>query len=360
MKKVIKIIIEVVLGVAVLAVAAGVYKGCRKELAVTSSSMAAMATPVGVAEVQERLTSDRLEALGTGKAKESVEITASESEKIVGIFFEDGERVEAGKLLVQLEERLLQAERESAVATLADERREMERAKELLKKDGIAEKVLDSRATSLAKAEIALEAIDARLRMREVRAPFGGFLGLRRVSLGAYVTPGTVMTTLDDISELHVDFTVPEKYLVTLGTGVVFRTRTSAFPGMVITGMVTSVETRIDPVSLSAVVRGTVDNAEGKLRPGMLFTIDLEASPRRSLWVPEKALMSLGEIQYVFVPDAEEKAERREVRLGRREEGMVEVVKGLALGERVVTDGVGKLKDGMAVRIVDGREGGAQ
>lgn len=359
MKKFFKIFLEVVLGLALLAGALVVMRSCKREQGEAQAQAAGggpRAHKVAVAAAELRRTSDKLDALGNGEAKESVEITASESEKVVGIFFTDGQAVEEGDLLVQLEERLLQAERKSAVAALEEDEREVQRLSTLLKKDAIAEKELDSRKTALVKAQSALEAIDVRLALREIRAPFKGVLGLRRVSLGAYVAPGTVVTTLDDISQIHVDFMVPEKYLVTLTPGMTFLMRTPAFPGNMITGVVTTVETRIDPVTRSAVVRGTVDNPERRLRPGMLFTVALESTPRETLWVPEKALMSLGEIQFVYVPQNDGTVARREIRLGRREGGSMEVLEGLAEGELVVTDGVGKLQDGDAVDIVNGKE----
>ena len=355
MNKTLKIFFQAVIGFATLAGAVYMLVNHTKETTGQARQAGAVENVVA-AFVEERFTSDRIEALGTGSAKESVLVTASESEKVTGIFFEDGQRVEAGELLAQLEERLLRVERKNAVATLADEQREMERARELLDKEGIARRVADARETSLAKAEIALEAIDARLEMREVRAPFAGVLGARQVSLGAYVTPGTVFATLDDISEIHVDFTVPERHLGALSEGMLFEARNAAFPEWVATGRVVNVEARIDPVSLMARARGTLGNADGRLRPGMSFPVRVEALPRNSLWIPERALMSLGEVQFVFVPD-DGTARRREVRLGRREDGMVEVTAGLNAGERVVTDGVGKLRDGMMVNITGLNEG---
>ena len=351
MKTFFKVTIQGVVGLALLAGAVWVFTHYKRESA-QQTRKAGTPEPVRVAVVEEGMTSDRVEALGTGSARESVLITASESEKVTGLYFEDGQRVEAGQLLAQLEERLLRAERKIAVATLEDERREMARARELLEKDGIARRAAEARETSLAKAELALEAIDARLEMREVRAPFAGVLGTRQVSLGAFVTPGTVFSTLDDISKIHIDFSVPEKRLATLAEGVLFEARTAAIPGLVITGRVATVEARVDPAGLMARARGTVDNADGRLRPGMSFMVRVEASPRRALWVPEKSLMSLGEVQFVFVPGDDGKVSRREVRLGRRENGMVEVGAGLAAGERVVTDGVGKLRDGAAVEVL--------
>ena len=352
MKKFFKILVEIIIGLVVLGAAVMVYNSGKKEKA-ANKTQAAGAVPVVVQRVAERLTHDRVEALGRGVARESILVTASESEKITDVFFNDGDAVRAGQLLVQLEERLLQAEREIALATLADERREMERARELLGKDGIARKVVEGRETSLAKAELALAAIDTRLDMRKVRAPFAGVLGLRQVSLGAYVSPGTVLTTLDDISELHVDFSVPERYLGMLATGLVFRARTSAFPEEVLEGRITHVEARIDAASLSAMARGTLANADGRLRPGMLFSVWLEALPRMSMWVPEKVMVSLGEKQFVFVA-SDGRVTRREVKLGRREVGMVEVREGLTAEEWVVTDGVGKLRDGAQVEVTHG------
>ena len=173
------------------------------------------------------------------------------------------------------------------------------------------------------------------------------------VSIGDLVSPGTKITTLDDISEIKVDFRVPEKYYPQVKSGQKVGVQTASFPNRIFSGSITAVSPRIDPVTRSAEVRATVPNPEGKLVPGMLFVVTLELGEHVSINVPEQALMSLGEIQYVFVyKPGQKRVERREIKLGQRSRGMAEILSGLKVGELLVVDGVLKLVDGAAVQVI--------
>jgi len=186
---------------------------------------------------------------------------------------------------------------------------------------------------------------------RSIRTPFAGVLGLRRVSVGALVRPGDVITTLDDISRIKVDFPVAETKLANVTLGLKVRATAAAFPGEIFTGTVESIDTRIDTASRTVTVRAVFPNDQARLRPGMLMTVGIETSPRTSLSVAEQSLVPIETRQYVFVIAADDTAERREVKTGARVPGHVEILSGLKQGERVVLEGTVRMRPGAAIRI---------
>jgi membrane fusion protein (multidrug efflux system) len=173
------------------------------------------------------------------------------------------------------------------------------------------------------------------------------------VSIGTLVKPGDVITTLDDISIIKVDFTVPEVFLGALSVGMPIRVGVEAYPSRVFEGKVVGIDTRVDPVSRAVAVRAEIPNTDGVLRPGMLMTVSALKNPRVSLSVPEQSLVPLDDKQYVYVVGADMKAERREVKIGARVPGTVEILSGLKAGEKVVVDGTIRLRPGAVVKIAD-------
>ena len=165
---------------------------------------------VRVSQVQEQEFADRIEAVGTAKANESVTITATVSEQVKTIFFEEGAAVQAGDLLVQLESSEHQALLAEAQVDRDEQKRELERVRHLLEKHVQTGQKFDQQLSKFKSADARLLAAEARLRDRKIIAPFSGILGLRQISPGALVQPGTSITTLDDIDPIKLDFTVPE------------------------------------------------------------------------------------------------------------------------------------------------------
>jgi membrane fusion protein (multidrug efflux system) len=188
-----------------------------------------------------------------------------------------------------------------------------------------------------------------------MRAPFGGRVGLRNVSVGGLVNTGTVITTLDDLSVMKVDFSVPETFLSMLREGLDIQATTSAYSGEQFLGKVLSLGSRVDPVSRSVLVRGQLANREGKLKPGMFMTVQLRSANSKALVIPEQALVPERDKQFVFAV-RDNKAIKTEVVVGRRRPGDVEVVKGLQLGDLVVIEGTQKVRDGGPVRLASDSE----
>jgi len=297
---------------------------------------------------------DRLEALGTLLANETVQITANVSDTISRIHFEDGQTVEAGDVLVELtdaEESALLVEAE----TLAEEaKRQFERFEGLVARGSASESQLDEQRREWRAAEARLDAVRSRLRDRLVMAPFSGRVGLRRVSPGALVSPGDTITTLVDDSRMKLDFSVPAIYFTSVRPGTRIEATTPVLPDQAFTGTVSSVDSTIDPATRAITVRAVIPNTDHDLVAGMLMTLAVLRNEREAIVIAEEAVIPQGESKYVFVVtdiNGEPRAERRDVELGARVPGRVEVLSGLAVGEQIITHGTLKVRPGMTVRI---------
>lgn len=310
----------------------------------------APATAVTMATVRPAAIRDSVQALGTVRAIESVTVTAKVSETVEQVHFASGDRVEKGDPLVTLSGRQQQASLAAAQATADEAERLHARYRQLASQQLIASAQLDTQRATRDAALAQVRQIRANLADRVIRAPFSGVLGIRQVSPGALVTPGTAIATLDAIDRVYVDFPLPETRLSHLADGERLVGSVAAWPGVEFTGSVSSVEARLDPDTRALTVRGEFPNAERRLRPGMLMTVQLLGSDRQALMVPEIAVTQVGAQSSVFVVDEAGTAHQREVRLGVRQDGKVEVVDGLAAGARIVVDGVVKVADGQTVR----------
>lgn len=312
--------------------------------------------PVVVSPVVRDTFATTVQAVGTARADEAVDISAKVTETVEQIAFTDGQRVKAGDLIVQLSDARQQAELELARVNLAEQQREYKRLIGLVRQKAIPQSQLDTQESALEAARAQLAAAQTSIADRRIVAPFDGVLGLRRVSPGALVEPGDVITTLDAIDPIKLDFTVSETFLATLRPGLNISAHSTAYPDETFVGEVKSVDSRIDPATRAVTVRAHIPNPEGRLSPGMLMTVELVTDRRESLILPEAALVPLGRRQYVFVIDEASKAKRVEVELGRRRPGEVEVLSGVAEGDRVVVEGTIRIKPGAEVTIV--REAG--
>ncbi|MBB5015049.1 efflux RND transporter periplasmic adaptor subunit [Rehaibacterium terrae] len=305
-----------------------------------------------VAPVQWR---DTLEALGTARANESVVITAKVNETVERVNFDSGDYVEAGHVLVDLSGRVELAGLEEARAAYREAEQQLRRGEELAARQLIPASQLDTLRATRDAARARMDAIRARLSDRVITAPFDGVLGLRQVSPGSLLTPGAPITTLDDISVIKLDFSVPESYLSVLTPGQEVTAASVAWPGVEFRGVVRSLDSRVDPVTRAITVRAELPNPERKLRPGMLLTVNVAQPPREALVVPELALVQVGRQAYVYRVDAENRVAQVPVTTGVRRRGEVEIVEGLSAGDRIVVEGTVKLRPG--VRVVEAGAG---
>lgn len=301
------------------------------------------------AEATRRPIDVGLEAIGTANSNEAVSVTSKTSNIVTAIHFTDGQMVEAGQVLVELDRQQVVADRAAAAAAFEESRSQFGRSRELLATQALSRAQHEQLEATMKANEARVAAAEARLSDTYIRAPFSGRVGLRRVSLGTLISPGTVITTLDDTSSIKVDFSVPEQHVGQLRAGQAVVARTTAWPGRQFEGRVTSVDSRVDAATRSVIVRAVVPNRQGALKPGMFLTVDLAQDRRDGVVIPEEALVPEQARQFVYVVEGERVA-KREVLLGRREPGFVEITSGVAAGERVVTEGTLKLRDGAPVR----------
>lgn len=295
---------------------------------------------------------DEIEALGTAKANESVEIRPRISSLVTRILFEEGQFVEHGDLLLELENSEIVAGLALAEASLTESRSLYNRSRELESTQAISASSLEALHAQVKVDEANVEAARAKLRNTRVRAPFSGRIGLRRVSPGSFVNTDTIFTTLDDVSVIKLDFSVPETFVNVVNEDMKIVAHSLVFPDREFSGTVASIDTRLDPVSRAVEVRAVIPNGDGLLKPGMFMTVDLQRDRGDVLLAPEQAIVPEGSRQYVFVV-SEGIAEKRRVQLGRRIPGYVVVSDGLAVGETVVTAGTHKVRDGAPVESFD-------
>lgn len=353
--KVLKQLIALALVAGVLAGAAWEFQRrleARKEAGTAQGSQ--RATRVVVHEVAEDDFTEQVEVVGTVQAYESIDVSARVTEVVEQVEFTDGQTVEKGQMLVKLSSAEDEARLAGAQAQLAEHERELERLRKLAASGAVSSVLVEERETLAEVARRQMQEVQARLADRRVLAPFRGVLGLRTISPGTLIAPGAVITTLDQIDQVRLDFPVPEVFLAELQTGMTLRARSAAYSDRVFAGKVVQINSRVDPATRAVVVRADIDNADHALRPGMLLTATVSRTPRRAPAVPERALAPVYRQVYVFVVKEVEgipRAERRLVETGLRKTGFVEITSGVKPGERVVTDGYMSLTDGAEVEV---------
>lgn len=307
---------------------------------------------IETATVQRAVLARKVEAVGTTRARQSIDIRAAESGRIVEILFSPGTTVEEGETLARLDS----AREVADVAEAKAERREaelaLERARALAERNNVAKATVDQ-------LEAAYDATDARLRRveksltdRTVSAPFSGKVGLKQVDVGARVDDDTVITTLDDLAEIEIDFKMPEVYFGAVALGQMIEATSAAFENRGFSGEITTIDSRIDPVSRAFKVRAQIPNADFTLPAGMFMLVDLTLTEREALTVPEEAVLLTERQASVFVIE-DDKAALRKIELGQRDVGLVEVKSGLSEGERIAVTGLQRLREGSAVQSVE-------
>ncbi len=308
-------------------------------------------TSVLVQQVTESKIHTTLEFIGTAVSNESVDITSSVTQKVTEINFSDCDFVKKGTVLVRQNIDKQKAIRKQSEINLQEQQRELDRIFKLKNRKAIAIKEYDLQKTRVLDAQAKLEEIEEEIKERTIVAPFDGMLGLREVSVGTLLSPGTVITTIDDIKKIKVDFPVPEKYLSMINNGCKIEATSVALPGKKFYGTVLAVSPRISSISRSLLVRGIIENEDYLLRSGMMLNISIEMQERNAIQIRESAILNVGEKHYVYVVDSENRANQREIEIGERHNGFVEITKGLSLSDTIIVDGVVKISDGDIVKI---------
>ncbi len=293
-----------------------------------------------------------VEALGTARASESIDVTAKVSNLVTAIRFTEGQQVRKGDILVELDGAQARADLAVADAALKESASQLQRSRELYETKVLSDQQIEQIESTYSANVARVAAARSRLSDTVIRAPFNGRVGLRRASVGGLVAPGTVITTLDDTSTIKLDFTVPERVVAAMKPGLTLEAKSVAYPGKVFEGTVASVDSRVDPNTRSVIVRALVPNGDGLLKPGMFLNVHLSRGTADVLVVPEESLVpEQGDVFVYVVQDG--KASKRKIQTGQRAVGTVQVTDGLQAGEIVVTEGTQKLRDGASVSVTE-------
>lgn len=317
----------------------------------SSATPAAPPLLVETAVVKSAAGGKEITAVGTVRANEAVVIATEIAGRIESIGFSEGGRVKKGEVLLRLDAEISEAQRDQAQANLTLSAANYQRAEALFTDQAISAREVDE-----ARAQYLLNQAQLRLRNAElaksvITAPFSGVVGLRQVSPGSYVQPGTLIVTLDALDPVKIDFRLPESYANTIKVGQVLTLSVAALGNQRLAGTVVAIDPQIDEKGRSLLLRARAANPDGLLRPGMFANVRFsEGKTGEMLVVPEEAivLQSSGQKVYRVV---EGKVELVAVKTGKRRQGEVEILSGLRAGETVVTAGQLKIRPGTAVQI---------
>jgi membrane fusion protein (multidrug efflux system) len=298
-----------------------------------------------------------LDAVGTVKAIRGIDLTSESNGEITALHFDSGDEVEPGKLLLVLNDEIEQASRLNQIASRELAEILFERDRQLIKQNSIPKTQYDRSKADLERARAQLAETEARLKNKRIHAPFGGVLGIRRVELGDYLSPGTVIATLQDLSALEIDFAVPARYSPRVKTGQKIALSVGAFPGATFPAQLAAIDARVDPGTRSLMLRARILESEG-LIPGMFASLRLDlGGDHPVVTVPETAVTYSLQGNAVFVIEPTEDgaltASARIVTVGDVRDGRTAILDGLAEGERIVTAGQNKLYRGVRVLIDD-------
>jgi membrane fusion protein (multidrug efflux system) len=310
------------------------------------------APPLVKAEAATPMTfTDRIEAVGTARANEQVTVSAPVTERIVRLNFDDGAFVRSGQIIAVLRQAEQNAQLNEANARQREAQQQLQRVEQLKNRGFATRSNYDTQVAAAAAARAQQQQVRAQIGERVVRAPFAGWVSLRNISVGAIAGQGTEIATISDLTTIKLDFTVPETMLAAIREGLPIEARASAYPDRPFHGVIRTIDAVIDPNTRAVMVRAHLPNPDRLLRPGMLLSVAIASATRSGLSVPELAVLGEGDARFVFTLDAEARVHRVAVRTGARSGGRIEILSGLRPGQRVVTEGIVKVADGMQVRL---------
>ena len=321
-------------------------------------SPASRLTLVETGMAETRTVSRTVEAVGNTRAIRYVDIKPKADGTITEIRYTPGTRVEKGVVLFTLDNAIEKADLAQAEAEFLKADLALERGNKLSQSRITARASLDQLQAAMSAAAAQVDRARARLADRTILAPFAGTPGFHAVDAGARVTKDTVLTRLDDLSSVLLEFAVPEEYFAVARVGLHAKAVTVAYPDRVFDAKITQVDTVIDPINRSFKVRAEIDNTDGALPSGMFMQLTLELDSQAMVMVPEESITVEGAKTHVFVV-VDGKANKQNVVTGMREPGFVQIVSGLSEGDEIVTHGTSKVRPGSQVKVVDAKAAGA-
>ena len=320
----------------------------------TGGGVAATQAPVTVevVTVERRAMAYDVSAVGSLVSNESVVLRPEIAGRIARIGFRDGEAVQRGAVLVELDNAVQRAELQQAGAKLTLAKANSGRTEDLFARNFVSQSSRDNARAELDLARASLDLAQARLDRTVIRAPFAGVVGIRSVSPGDFVQDGDALINLEDIATLKLDFRLPELYLDRVQQGQALELATDVLPDETFAARVDAIDPLVDAQGRAVRLRASLANPAGRLRPGVFVRVRLVLAERPNvLVVPEAALVAApGNVQFVYQV-LEGKAQRVDVTTGMRRDAVVEIVSGLAQGAQVVSAGQLKLRDGAPVLV---------
>jgi len=310
---------------------------------------------VAAADVQAETWQPYLAAVGSLVAIQGILVTTEVAGNVSAIHFESGQPVEAGTLLLEIDDSVEQAELEGLVAErrLAD--LQFKRREGLLKSKTISHSDVDEARLRLENATAQLAAKQAVIAKKRIEAPFSGWLGIRQVDLGEYLQPGAAIVPLEALVPIYVDYSLPERHFDQISVDQVVEIEVQAFPGEIFTGQISALNPGVDPGTRSLQIRATLENTQARLHPGMFADVRTVLPQRPAiLTLPQTAITYNPYGDSVFVIQEDEsgpRVQRRQVETGGVRNGRVEIVQGLQAGDQVVSAGQVKLRNDQAVII---------
>ncbi|MDP2713905.1 efflux RND transporter periplasmic adaptor subunit [Rheinheimera sp.] len=320
----------------------------------TDNRRAAAAVAVSTAKVETKPMIRSVNSLGTGIANQSIQLISPTSDFITELNVREGKAVQRGEVIAKLQDVDERARVTELEGILSEQKRQLDRLKNLANTQATAQSLLDEQITRVNTTLAQLNSAKAQLAQMTISAPFAGYLGLRQVSEGAYINSGTVITTLDDLNTLRVAFSVAEHYLADIKPGMPLTVTNAAYGNISFNGKVSAIDTRLDPVTRTVTVHGSLENKDVRLRPGMLLNVKLELDNRVAMQISEKALVPQQQKQFVYLVGDNNTVSQVEVTIGQREPGWVEILTGLKEGDEVVVEGIQKLRSGVTINRVGG------
>lgn len=314
--------------------------------------------PAEVADVSVRTVEEKFRAVGTIEAEEAATVVAEIDGIVTAIPYAEGSLLAAGDLIARLDDTQLSAEVSRTGAIVAQSTATYERVRAIVAQGAGSPQDLDDASAAMKVAEANLALAKARYSKTRITAPFTGFAGSRRVSVGTFIRTGQAVTDIANIERIRVIFSAPERMISQIQKGAEVTVSTPAYPGYALKGKIIVIEPVIDPVTRSARVVAEVPNRDRKFRSGMSADVTATLSSRPgALTVPNEAVFASGDQSFVYVVREDSTVSRTPIGLGTRTADVVEVLEGLKPGMIVVSAGHQKLFEGAKIMPVPG--GGA-
>jgi membrane fusion protein (multidrug efflux system) len=283
-----------------------------------------------------------------------VELKSESEGTVQEIRFTEGQRVQTGDPLVLLDETKFAAAASEAEANFKIAQSNYERAKKLFEDRLVSKQEFDQNSASFQGARAAFDYKKRQLKDARITAPFSGVVSSRRISPGQVIDKNTLLTILVDLDPVKVEFNVPERFIGQLKIGQKIVVKLAAYPGRSFDGEVYFIAPYVDEILRTALLKAKIPNPNNELKPGMFANLDLSLQIKdKAIVVPESAVLSSGDRTIVYIVDNQDNAQVRPVRLGIRQAGIVEVLSGLKAGERVVAEGIQKVRPGGKVKAAD-------